>query len=260
METQEIVSRLPSGRLSYSQVDTYLKCPQRYKRQYIDGQAEPMNSSLTEGLIVTRVIEKVVNHMAAEKGKTPSFAQVERWCKELCDELLPEVKKWAGRDSEVIVRDRAFSFSVMFLREEADKLKPEKERPAERKFDVEFEGIPFTGIIDLVERNYVIDFKVASASYFYVPDKSLQLAIYSVVTGKDRAAYMIFDKKKLAIEWKPVVWPSMDKITSWVCRTVRSVAESIALGSFPVVNPVGNALCSSLYCPHWSDCHGRFLD
>lgn len=252
--------KLPSPHLSYSQIDLYRKCPKKYFAQRILGQREPPSAAMCEGTTMGRTLEQSGKHFCIG-GQHFSLEKVQ----EVHAEILPkEMKKAKASKAEVReAGDRGKDFLATFW--EMDGGSPDfhpvlvEEKPGlEVKRTVEFAGVPVVVIPDVVEKNAILDFKVAGTKRFYNPEKSLQLTMYAAVFERPKVAYYVFEKKTGRVEY---LYATRDvkKSRKWVTSVVSEVAYAISMGVFPKCAPEENFLCSEKWCGYWPSCMGKYL-
>lgn len=249
--------KLPKDHLSYSQIDLYLKCPEKYRRRYDEGVQGPYTVALAEGTVMGKVLERVGKRLlpgkTGKRGKPPALKTAQNWWDKAAAEEFPKVDEWYS-ENERVVETRGHAFLKGFYAED----EPARMKPVavEEERTILIAGVPVLLIPDLVEENFVIDYKVARTDRNYKVDDSLQLSLYAYGFEKERVAYMIFRKEKL----DHVLLPSERRNPNWqfwLEFTVAQVARAISMEVFPPCLPEENWLCSPKWCEHWKTCFGK---
>lgn len=256
---------LPTGRLSFSQIDTYLNCPKKYEWRYIIKPdiitSAPLmiaGSSIHDAIAIVlrlmmkkkqvditnirnnaqRSLEKELNAMQETVGK----------------ELLPDYTK-----ERLLIEHKAL-FTTWNM-----EIVPEfRPTAVEEEINTTIGGYPFIMYIDAVHNDeLVVDWKfTASPKNKHHIANSLQLTVYSIGTQLDRVAFGSLVRPKAGREknWKPSV--NMIKGTrtnaerSWAERVVKLAGDGIRAGHFPYCTPE-NFLCNVKYCDMYPLCRGK---
>lgn len=261
---------LPTGALSFSQIDTYMKCALQYYFDRVLKRPRKVTVHLQEGQAMAGLLHHT-NLAFLYTGEHLSLEKAYTEYTKIAKQELAKVDKegWYG-ETKASVMERGEEFIDLYWNTRPgdqgpdmipivvpfrDLPKHEQEIPGtEYEFEVEIAGVPVKGFIDLIEKGSVIDFKVASAARWYDAATSLQLALYAHVAQKNRVGYVIFEKKKMCIseKFEQVHLPSVKRRLD---VTVSNVAKGISEGVFPPCQP--NSLCSESWCDHWKYCMGR---
>lgn len=243
---------LPKPHLSISQIETYMRCPRQYCFRYVDGAPSVTSSAQFEGTALAYALEllgkSIMDDCRMALGETiQSHAHYIR-------QHAPEVDRWDNNDDPQALKIRAEIFLNAFWEQgQAEALRPKK---CEEEFKLEIAGVPVVGVVDVVEENYVFDYKVHKSMRFLKPDHSLQLSMYAHAFQKSRVGYIVFlkeGKKPLEIVSST---RDLEKTKRWLEIVVSTVAQGISSGAFPVCNPAENFLCHKNWCDHWAACYG----
>lgn len=254
MPGKDYTLKLPKGYLSYSQLDTFLRCPMQYQFRYVAGRPSLTTSAAFEGTALAAALEAVGRRIMEGKYKPEvSFALKEHAA--FLKKESSSVDRWDNGDDPKKLRERGEFFLASFFDQgHADQLKPVH---VEHEFITQIAGVEVRGVADVVEPNYVFDFKVYKSLRFLNAEKSLQLSLYAHVFQKTRVGYIVFLKEgKKPIE---IVTAERDleKTRKWLEITVSNVAMSISNGSFAPCNPSENFLCHSQWCESFGECYGK---
>ena len=252
---------LPTGKLSYSQIDDYLRCPAQYEFHYVLGKKKPHNIYLAEGSIWAKLIEFVGKQMI--KGKVPDVAKIWTQFQRFAKQELGKVKVWHGVTREsVLNRGKHFTgllWGVLDLRKEDKSAFNFKPVAVEEEFSIAIQGIPVSGVLDLREEDAIWDFKVAGRAQNYDPGKSLQLDLYRYATNTELAGFAVLEKTtgKFIRRKKKRKMSDVRQRCEYV---VTEVAKAISAGCFPPRDASVNPLCNAKFCPFYSKCKaGRAL-
>lgn len=262
--------KLPPGKkwLSWTMIDTYQKCPEQFRRTYVEGVRGVVSSSLFQGSILTAVLEQV--GIAKIKGlKRLSKAREainlhRKYIREGIEDkhaedgkkfCIEDVERWDGITAEQLVAQNEI-FIELFFRKEYEAFKP---IAVEQEVLVDFAGVPFHTWVDLVEEEWVWDYKTSGSGGRYLnADKSMQLALGCVCLDKLKRGYIIFDKKTKDVYQKRAVEPlDLKQAKQWLTFTIATIARAISLGVYTPCSPAENFLCSDKWCHHWRDCAGK---
>lgn len=168
---------LPVPYLSISQINKYLMCPKQYEFRYVQGLPESLGSPLLVGQSFHRVVEEA-NKWKMETGELLNDDDMKAIYDEHWDKKEHEID-WKEDEDKEEERERGLTLAKAYL--ESDIGKKLKPTGMEARFDVEVEGIPFMGYIDLIEEGgYIRDLKTTRRSPSKdMAENSLQLAGYS---------------------------------------------------------------------------------
>lgn len=253
---------LPKGYLSHSQIECYLKCPQQYYEKYVEERGEDLSPNFVEGLALAAVMEET-NLRYVMEGTHSTFERARKIYSDKFKDLGTDVVSWEGTPPEVRLPRGIKLLKKFWESPNLDNLKPvlfqqptKKMVPGvELEFEIQIGHVPVKGFIDCIEKDCVIDFKMARSAAYYKPERSLQLAIYALATGIPKVAYYVFCKtKEPKIEYKEATL-DLGKTERWVTRVVTDVAQGITLGMYPLCSP-SQILCSEKYCSFWKHCVG----
>lgn len=250
--------KLPKGHLSYSQIDRYMKCPQQYYRDHYTETVKQQSSEAFEGVALAHTLEAVGESRYLRK-KLPTIKSLTTRHQKFWEAHRAEVTDWNRDEGELI--NRAAQMLQLFLRQEATDLQPvdvDKQPGIEIEFNTIIAGVPVVGKADLVEQNYVWDYKVTGNPRFLNVEKALQLDLYAHVFKRKKVGYIVFDwsKKDLQITQMKAD-RNLEAAKKWLEIVVSGVAMGISRGVFPVCSPAANFLCNPKWCSHWDTCRGQ---
>lgn len=169
-------------RLSYSKLDTYKQCPQRYKFQYIDGIKVPMGKALVYGIFVHKVLEEIELAIKAAGGQVDSLPSLVRpiWTK------IKNSNLSKGLNDDDLARAKISVQTYIYHLEESDL--PEIVS-VEEWFNITVGDFNIVGKIDLITDEdgtiHVIDHKTTKlGSIKYLDDNRTQLQIYALAASE----------------------------------------------------------------------------
>ena len=280
----ELVDILPRGYLSPSQVGMFLKCPKSWELAYLQHKPRRTVARMFQGIQVHNAVEKVLKGRL-ETGKLPSQEMATDAYSDSFNETKKLIEDWEGED-EGAVKDTGVKCTKAYYDEAASDATPIE---VEKTFHAVFRSpdgkvrLPVLGRIDSVqvqshtEQEYqdirealsskqptkpkrVHDLKVVTDKWSEGDlDNDLQFAIYAgvehvpdvqvdmVVKGRAKVPRPRYEKLT------GVITPKMVKHAEAV---VVGVAQSIALGHFPMTDP-SNWWCGEKWCSMWRHCRGK---
>lgn len=279
--------KLPTGYLSYSQIEMYLRCAKQYEFRYIHDEKRPPGVSLAMGKSAHHALETTHNHIvdhdipASDELLSSAFS--DGW-----DAAAKEVPEESWKDEGIdqgLMKDVGLRLVRQYNARMAPTVKPLVKngvRGIEKKFEVKVNDIPILGYIDLIDTNHagtftpeeqslmtakgvnvpsalctaIADFKVKAKSMTAGEvNGSLQMTIYSYAEGIPLVRYDQLLKTKT---------PSLKRIASmrtqqdhlWMKEVVTGVAHAINAGAFPACDPTA-WVCGPKWCGWFSVCRGK---
>jgi RecB family exonuclease len=174
---------LPRGYISYSQINTYQNCPQKYFYAYIEEREIPLNEKILLGIVFHSTLEyffnKKIEGKQIKKEKLINIFQSK--FESLC---IEKDIIWDGNRQEI--ENRGIRFLDYFITALAPHISP---LMVEKELEVEMDemNVMLKGIIDLVEQDYTItDFKTTNSKWSNSRMKRsyLQMVIYKYLFEK----------------------------------------------------------------------------
>jgi len=240
---------LPKKHLSFSQIDLYLRCPERYYYQYVRNLKFDYGSGLALGACWDAVTQASGTRYI-DTGKHLTKSAARKVFHEAFDAEEPKVSAWlTGPEEE---RDMALGFLEKFWSGPLAQWKPIS---VQEEISLDLAGVPVIGFLDSQESDgTIIDFKMAKDARYYSPESDLQMQFYALAKGAEEVAYWLCEKKSGKIKWLSATL-SLEKVRWLLTRKVAAVAYAISQGIF---HPVPNQfLCSKKWCPYWLHCAGQ---
>ncbi len=257
---------LPAGlaHLSYSSISTYLGCPERFRRRYIDLEYEPTTSKMLVGKIVGRAVAAgMVGKI--ETGEINAELLTDSFSTEWDESTSSDDIDWEGEQPGE-VKDSAAQSLVAY----AGSLMPTVDPvTVEEGFSIQLPGTEFDtiGYLDFLDSASIYDLKVSMKAKSQSDlDTDLQGSLYV-------AAKRIQTGELMSFKWHAVTRPSpagrraafaTELTTSRTNVQVNSTLETIALvareldwrassGDWSGAAP-GYWKCSERMCGYWDTC------
>lgn len=258
--------------ISYTMIDQYLRCPEQFRRRYIEGKKSPPGVALLEGTSHHKAAEED-NKSKIEKGKQLKPAQMvdifeATWKDELqkaqkeADELKARIE-WEDDNEETVLK-RGKKLQTEYSSVYSAKLDPTAaEKPFMKDVDVRGNKFRLMGQIDLITKDGVVwDYKTSSRKKSDSDlGLSLQLSSYSWVEQINKVGYVAF--VKAATPFVQLMTPAVVSPGRWMwaLEVIASAVDGIRRGAFPKTNPAAIPppwFCSPRFCGYYNDCRGKF--
>jgi len=273
-QLQDTVLNLPSGYLSVSQVNTYMRCPMQYYLRYIKGFIGPPAARMVEGSAIHRALE-VGQRGRLTSGEVAPLDVLMDAHHDCWEDKKVDIEEWEEDQPEKFILRRAEKFLKTYHRENLPYMEPTK---VEARFwmNIGEHNIPLVGFIDecaidtkpriqkgittkiVVPTERVVDYKVVAKTYGQGEvDNNLQLTTYSDATGIEQVQFDCFVKTK---DPRIVVLQSnrTARDVRWAARIFDLVGQAISAGNFPPTLPTDWA-CTPKWCGYWRRCRGGTL-
>lgn len=270
---------LPSEFLSHSQVNLYLLCGERYRRQYIERQPRGRSSNLMHGSLIHRAVEEMLRH----KMRTGDVMPLDAVDAVISDELsrLNDPDTWDPKIPDIGVLEKsARELSRLYHDERLPNVRPKAVEL--RVSGMINDRVPFRGYIDMVEANpmdpasdeapgtdvppeefgpgdCVRDLKCTGRNYgAHKVENSLQLTVYSDLVGVDFVGYdlLIETEKTRKQSYKQHDGVRSPREKEHARDVIEDVAKGISAGYFPKTDPE-SWMCSEKWCPFYAECRGK---
>jgi len=217
----------PIAALSYTQVDTYLRCPQMYQYRFVFRLPTRPKPQMQFGRILHEALKDALGSIERERPLTWAMvdaAYVSAWARErfCAPEQAPSLQD-LGRT---------------YLRRAFDAGDLSKPLLLEQPFSLRVDGLRVTGRIDRVDRHpdggyEVIDYKTGSAKRAADLQRDLQLGVYALAAREvfrfdplSLSYYYLETSERVTVD-KPQQRLEEDR------QTIVSVAEGIRAERFP---------------------------
>lgn len=268
--------QLPTSYLSYSQINLYGNCGERYRRKYVLGNRQPGSSNMAHGRLMHHIIENMLLHKR-DKGVPPKEFHHDLLSSKMT-EYFEEVDTWDPKIPDMKVAENASRELLdIYYR---DRLPEVRVRDVELKLNTRLRGrIPFVGYIDLVEKgpledtntddpfydpteiqstDSIRDTKITGRKYGKARvENSLQLTLYAEALDVEDVGFdLLVQKKRSEFVGQRSTRNRGEK--EHALDVVDDIANAISAGVFMKTNPE-HWMCSKKWCPFWDQCRGRHL-
>lgn len=247
--------------LSPSQLEMFAKCPESWRRRYVEKDIIPPRLAMLKGSAVhagaeVNMRQKMDSHSDLPVGDIV-MAAVEAYESRVAADGYSlgenETKAEVGRYKDVVA-----AMAEVHAREQAPDYQPVA---VESKFRIELPAIShdLVGVIDLVDKSgAVVDFKTAGKAMTPADvETSTQLSVYAASRDCSevpvRLDVLIEPSARKPVR-RQLIEASRDKTDlPIIARRVTVVSKTIDAGLFPPA-PVGSWWCSESWCGYWSTC------
>jgi len=279
---------LPKSYLSPSQVSTYLRCSKQYEYRYIYKMRTPPGALAAQGTACHRGAE-VTHHNIVDNNEPLPTEEVVSAYSDAYDKAAERITSWKAEGVDKgAAKDVGVQLVTLYNLNFAPNVKPMVDangvRGIEEKVEVDVNGVPMLGFIDLIDENdqsgfsleeaalvkdhgmvvpaelrtSVVDFKTkAKKATRGELDGSLQFTYYSYAKKIPRIRMDMFLRHK-----QPKIFQATSLRTEgdyqWLFAVVEGVARAISAGVFPPCDPT-SWCCSAKWCGYWKDCRGKVL-
>jgi hypothetical protein len=266
---------LPTEYLSWSQINLWMICGERYRQKYILHAPRDSSSNLEHG----KMIHKVVEEMNREKmvtGVTMERARMHDRVADIKDRFTQEIVTWDPKIPDLETFD-ATVHELLDLYWD-NRLPTTRPKAVELRIGAFLDGeLPFMGFVDMLEwsemtvprtlvdpadpmvvlpTDVMSDLKCTGKKYG--PARvlnSMQLTLYSEVLGIENVAFDLLVQKKKSEFVRQESFRSPGEKRHAV-DVAKGVAEMISAGNFPKTDPESWA-CSKKWCDFYGQCRGR---
>lgn len=252
--------------LSASQLESYCRCPEAYRRRYLDGDIIPPGIAMLKGTgfhagAKANFSQKIETHrdLPAEDIVAAAVADFETQTKGSVSFTDDEI----GRGVQNVIGEATDDLSAM-ARAHAEQQAPDYQpRMVEQSIRIELPNAPrdLLAIIDLADDyNRIVDFKTAGKSKSQSDaDTSVQLTVYAAAfeheTGESPSEVRLDTIVRTTKATKRQVLSSSrdGNDFSALARRMNVVTSAIAAGSFPPATP-GAWWCGPKWCGYFHTC------
>lgn len=251
--------------LSASQLEQFAKCPEQWRRRYLDGDRRPPGIALLKGKAVHAAAEQNFSQKIASHTDLATDDIVELAVESMRGnaragyELSPEEQAVGKRKVIRNALDSVAATALVHATEQAPDYQP---IAVERSFEIELPGNRnVTGVIDLVDDlDRVVDLKTGRRRHSQQEaDDSLQLTIYSGAFLGEMGRFPSLVQLDCLIESdsgtkRSVMMSSRgpEDLTA-LARRIDVVSATIDAGLFPPAPP-GSWWCSAKWCGFHATC------
>lgn len=244
---------LPKAYLSPSQITTYMQCPRLYYWRYVLGEIAPPRGATVQGTATHRAAQAALIHRMTT-GERMSTEEVQDAAAGAFDAGIPEADL-AIDEEQGALKDEAVGLAALWLEKVEPLLHPVA---VEERWEIEVDGIPVVGYMDVREEDGICDLKTVGRSpEADQAEKSVQFALYAIAgeachgmfAPEIRADYLVKNKTPKHIR-QALTLPEGRLAAAE--DAVVEVAEAVSAGRFPR-NPSSH-LCNARQCPFYPRC------
>ncbi len=247
--------------LSFTQLNTYLRCPRQYHYRYVLGIRTPPSGSMVQSRIWHETVERNYRQKITSHEDLP-LEDLQAFYAERFDEALKvEDVAFDADESAGALKDEGLAIVAAHHREIAPAVQPLfVEKPFRVSLGTDF-PYELVGVWDLVEQDGTV---CDNKAYSKAPsqqelDRDLQLTVYSLAY---RAAFGEVEKGLRVDAVLKYKTPKAVQLTTrrtnedcrWLLGLIEEVARAIDQNVF-FPNPNGWH-CSPKWCGHWERCMG----
>jgi len=256
--------------VSASQLDTFSKCGEQWRRAYIEKEKVPPGIALVTGTAVHKVGEKIQIHKLENDGEILTLEEVkdtardelvkateERGLLLNSDERKKGVKAVVGQ-----AKDESISLATLYHSELASVINPLSVESIEKKFNIALEGYPYdlTGRIDIEDSLGFRDLKTSGKSVVQASvDRSLQYTFYAMWYWRHHNGefpkQIVQDTlvKTKKPKYQPLITKRGQKDFNVLAERLVNFSECVEKGVFPPATPL-SWWCSPKWCGYYETC------
>jgi hypothetical protein len=260
-----VPAALPVRQLSHSSLALFWRCPERWRRRYLEREREPLGAPAALGGAVGAALAA---HLAAKlRGKTLSLLDTDDlFCAEWA-QRAPAARLGKGETPQLL-RRQGRALVVAYLARIAPSLRPES---VERKLELRFDGQAdwsVVGYLDLEDASgEIIDLKVRGRHLSQADaDQSTQATLYLLaraLEGRPAPRFVFHSLRRTKSGVDIALVPTrrtpaqLDAMERRVAQTARAIARCAETGDWPLAAPDGWWCGAGEHgCPHFAACPG----
>jgi RecB family exonuclease len=255
------VSGSSKPHLSFTRIETFLRCPRKYRFRYVEKVRTPPSGATVLGRTWHKVLEQNYRQKIRSGQDLSLEAMEELFLDHFYQALLHEEIAYHPWESPEKIKEQGLAVVAEHHRRISPHVHPQF---VEERFVLSLgDDFPFdlAGVWDLIEQDgTIVDHKAYSERS--VPtqedlDKGLQFTAYALayraihgkVEPRLRLDVVIKSKKPQAVQFHT---KRTNDQCRWFLRLLEQVAQAIHAGSF-YPNPA-DRFCGPLFCPYWERC------
>jgi hypothetical protein len=257
----EVPRRLPVRTLSATSIACYLRCPELWRRRYIEHEYEPTNGAMVLGAAV-HAAEAQADSLQIETGERPGGELTQDAFADEWEDRTERQEVAYGNETKGALKDAGVGVLRAYDRDIAPHLQPVS---SEREFRLTLPGVDwgFVGYIDLEEASgAIVDRKVVKRRKSQAEaDSELQVAPYLLTRQAEGNPASRLEFHTMVHGAKPYaeVVPTtrterqLDAFVERLYRIAAEVAWRLDTGNWAGAPP-GSWWCSERFCAHWHRC------
>lgn len=231
---------LPVAHLSPSSLNMFLRCPEQFRRRYVLGHKEPPTFNLTLGSSVHITHEHTLG-VKIDKGELPTIGEVRDY---FHDHAWPQAVERSGGEGEIVwsgnhpdyVRRNGESMVEVYTEAVIPSIDPQA---VEQEMAVklpDFLEVPIVGVIDVIQKDSVIDFKTSTRAAKKVSGKwRMQARVYALMSDTPAEFHISTYSKTGAVAcYTPLDYPDLrikwnEQIKNQTIAEIASIADTIRM-------------------------------
>ncbi|HEX77153.1 MAG TPA: PD-(D/E)XK nuclease family protein [Dehalococcoidia bacterium] len=250
-------------RLSFSAVETYLKCPRMFEYRYLWKMPRPVGGGLIQGKAYHAALAAALVQKLHTGQSLPLEETLDAYCHSFEQAILKESDEELGPISGVDWgerkpgewKDQGIALVKLYYQEHLPGLEPYL---IEQRLETSVDGIPVVGYVDLVLKDgRTIDHKVVARTWAEEDaHKDLQPSFYALLQRRpiDFEFHLAINTKEPRLS--VVATRRDEQAILWTEDLIRKVWALMQTGVYPG-NPVGY-WCSPKFCGHQDLCKREF--
>jgi hypothetical protein len=251
--------------LSVSSLALFWRCPERWRRRYLEREREPQRGPMVIGKAVGGTIAAYFTARIA--GESLSASDADDLCRAEFDERLGQPGTDLGEDDPDELREQSREALRAYLTQFAPSVRP---LSVERKFEMKFDGAAWSivGYLDVEDASGdTIDVKVGAKHVTEARANSdPQPTVYRLARraeGRPEGRFLFHSVRRGPIRSgeRCLVVPAprsaarLAAMEARIAQTAREIARCAETGDWPLSSPDG-WWCADGQCRFWSDCAG----
>jgi RecB family exonuclease len=251
--------------LSVSSLALFWRCPERWRRRYLERQPEPQTGAMVVGKAVGATI--AAHFTAQMAGEALSATEVDDLCAAEFDERAAQPLTDFGHDDPAELRDQAREALRAYLTELAPSVRPVS---VERRFELRFDAAEWSilGYLDVEDASGdTIDVKVGAKHVSKArAERDPQPRVYALARraeGRREGRFLFHSVRRGAIRSgeRCLVVPArrgdaqLAAMETRIAQTARQIARCGDTGEWPLSTPDG-WWCAPDQCRFWRRCPG----
>jgi hypothetical protein len=247
--------------LSASQLEMFAKCPESWRRRYLEKEVIPPRLAMLKGSAVHEGAEVNMRQKIESRQDLPSDEIVEAAVNAYDSRVKADGYSLAEGEAKAEVsryKDVVAQMAEVHAVQQAPDYQP---IAVEQKFRLELPAIThdIVGVIDLIdESGAVVDFKTAGKKMSEVDvETSTQLTLYAASRTDEevnvRLDVLVEPSARLPVRRQVIEATRNRTDLPIIARRLTVVSKTIDAGLFPPA-PVGSWWCSESWCGYWHSC------
>lgn len=261
-EPQQTEQEVKRQHLSASQIEMFAKCPESWRRRYIEREIIPPRLAMLKGTAVHTGAEFNFRQKIETHEDLPTNDIIDAAVSRYESAIKHDGYQLGGDETELDVGRTKDAVALMAAAHAAEQAPEYQPVEVEKHFRLELPAIShdLVGVIDLVsDKGEVVDFKT-SGKKMTLDDAaaSTQLTVYAAAKNPDgestvKLDVLIAPTKTMPVR-RQVIEGTRDKSDLPIlAKRVSVVSKTIDAGLFPPA-AVGSWWCSESWCGYWSTC------